>query len=70
MQIGPFSIHRKVQDDLGCAPIVCVHYREPNSSTRIFCLWVEHGQVHALIGQHDLKSQRMRPFEDATHATN
>jgi hypothetical protein len=33
------SIHRKEQWDLGCNPIVCIHYTHGDAHTRIFCLW-------------------------------
>jgi hypothetical protein len=36
---GWLSIHRKEQWDLQCVPLVCVHWRTLNSSTRIFCVW-------------------------------
>jgi hypothetical protein len=40
MQQGTrWLIHRKVQDDLECKPIVCVHEKTPNVSQRVFCLW-------------------------------
>jgi len=33
------SFHRKEQWDLGCHPLLCIHLRTVNASTRIFCLW-------------------------------
>lgn len=33
------QIHNKEQDDLNCFPIVCIHWRKPGHSKRIFCLW-------------------------------
>ncbi len=31
--------HRKEQYDLECWPILAIHVRTPNQSTRWFCLW-------------------------------
>ena len=39
LRIGPLWIHRLEQWDLDCWPIVCVHWKQPNRSRRIFCLW-------------------------------
>lgn len=37
--LGPLRFHRKLQWDLGVFPWLCVHFRRPNSSTRVFCVW-------------------------------
>lgn len=31
--------HRKEQYDLNCWPIICLHWREPGHSKRLFCLY-------------------------------
>ena len=39
IHLGPLWIHRLEQWDLDCWPLVCIHWRRPGRSTRIFCLW-------------------------------
>lgn len=39
IRIGPVWIHRLEQWDIDCWPIVCIHWKTPNRSRRIFCLW-------------------------------
>jgi hypothetical protein len=38
-RIGRLWLHGKEQWDLDCWPWLCAHWRRPNSSTRVFCLW-------------------------------
>lgn len=49
MMVLRYSIHRKEQWDLDCVPLVCVHRRTPNSSTRVFCVWWLGIQIGALL---------------------
>ncbi len=66
MKIGPFTIHRKEQDDIGCVPLVCVHRREPNSRTRVFCLWTGGVQVGSRqFIRRDVERRILRPYLNA-----
>ncbi len=58
MKIGPFSIHRKVQDDLDVKPIVCVHRKTENGSTRVFCAYSKHGQIWISVGGLKLQGEK------------
>ena len=37
--IGPLWIHRLEQWDLGCSPLLAMHWRMRGWSRRILCLW-------------------------------
>lgn len=37
--IGQLWLHRREQWDLDCDPWLCVHWRRPDSSMRVFCVW-------------------------------
>ena len=39
LRLGPLWIHRLEQWDLDCWPLICVHWKRPNRSTRIVCVW-------------------------------
>ena len=49
MRLGPLKIHRLEQWDLDCHPIVCVHWKTPNQSKRVFCLWKWGIQVRGMM---------------------
>jgi hypothetical protein len=49
IRFGPLWIHRKEQWDLDCWPLVCIHWKVPNRTTRIFCLWRWGIQVRPLM---------------------
>jgi hypothetical protein len=40
--------HRKEQWDLNCTPLICVHFKKPGLSKRIFCLWFWGVQIGGL----------------------
>lgn len=39
MEKRQIHIHCKQQWDLQCNPIICIHYKKPNRSKRVFCIW-------------------------------
>ncbi len=61
IHIGPFHIHRLEQWDLDCWPLVCVHWKRPNRSTRIFCVWRWGIQIRPLMLSARGLSVRGRP---------
>ncbi len=45
MRISYPWFHRREQWDLNCWPLLCVHWKSPRVSSRIFCLWTGGIQV-------------------------